>query len=135
MQEDTTQNSLEVKIENMAEQIKLLDSRLGHFSEFLTALDENKEHFTEEERNLASSHYSSLESEYKNQRQLLVSKVQLYESKVVELSKTIQIRQGIIERFEQNGAFVDTDGIFNMLAENHAKLQSEYTSALHQLEE
>ena len=99
MQEDPTQNSLEVKIENMADQIKLLDSRLVHFTEFLTALDENKEHFTEDERELASIHYSSLESECKTQRHLLVSKVELYESKVVELSRTIQIRQGIIERF------------------------------------
>lgn len=122
-------STLQDKIASMATEIEAVDARLLQFVQFTEALRQNHTHFTQDEINEAEVHCASLEKECSSQRESLVSKLALYESKIVNLSNTIQIRQEIVERFEKNGAFTESDGIFNTLAQNHAKLQEEYDNA------
>ena len=127
-------SDLEAKIASMVEKIQALDNRLEKFKEFTVELQQNSTHFTKEEIDLANSHCQQLEEDCRGQREALASKIAIYDSKIVNLSKTIEIRQKLIEKFEENGAFGESDDIFNTLARNHAKLTEEYSEAKQLLE-
>ena len=109
----------DTKIATLADEIDGLDARLCQFKEFMRELTENRQHFTEDELTLATSHCSKLEEQCTTQRASLVAKLELYNNKILTLSETIHVRQNIIEKFEKNGAFTDSDEIFNTLAHNH----------------
>tara|TARA_B100000787_G_scaffold57098_1_gene41530 strand:- start:305 stop:694 length:390 start_codon:yes stop_codon:yes gene_type:complete len=128
-------SDLETRIEKMVAEIQSLDTRLVKFKEFTQELERNSTHFTEEEIDLAKSHSRELEEECTTQREILASKMAIYEDKIVNLSKTIEIRKKIIEKFETSGAFGENDGIFNTMVHNHAKLTNEYSEAKKLLEE
>lgn len=125
---------LENKINKMIQEIQTLDERLVKFKEFVSQLEENSDHFTRDEIDLANNHSRMLEEECKGRRESLAAKIEIYDNKIVKLSKTIEIRQKIIEDFEHSGAFGEQDDIFNTLAKNHAKLTEEYSEAQQLLE-
>lgn len=122
-------DDLENRIHKMIEEIQSLDERLIKFNDFVSQLEQNSDHFTQDEIALARNHSSVLEEECKGRREALASKIEIYDNKIVKLSKTIEVRQKIIEDFEQSGAFGEQDDIFNTLAKNHAKLTEEYSEA------
>lgn len=59
----------------------------------------------------------------------LASKIEMYESRVIELEKKLQVRKSIIDETEQAKSFEDTPELLNLLVREHSTMKEELDEA------
>lgn len=116
------------QFESFAKLIENLDNQISVLNTFHTTMKSGEGVFFSEEIASVEKRLQELQAERTTAAAELQERVQLYENQVVQLKKTIAMREKMLESSESNAVMQASPQLMDLFARGHVHLQQELSS-------